>query len=177
MKQEHMTDDSSCRQELQTDILMFAEHYQFYVFDSQADPGELSVFWDEESKERLLLITDTVLGIGTARHLDVPVEVVVLLKEPQDEPLDDYDQVIECSLHVPSGAIKISSATEDMYEAKGIPLIPGSYGVRVFWGALSEVDEEGFEGEDFYKIALWPTQKPPELKLLKRWKNSRRLLY
>jgi hypothetical protein len=172
-----MTTDPANSSDQTYDLLMFAEQYQFYLFDSAADPGELSVFWDEESKERMLLISDRILGIGTVRHLDVPVEVEILGKEPESEALDDYDQVFQCSLKLPSGALKVSGATEDVYEAKRIEVAPGIYGVRVYWGALSEVDEEGFEGEDFYKITLWPTDKPTEYRELKQWQETRRFMY
>jgi hypothetical protein len=156
---------------------MFAEHYQFYLFDSAADPGEVSIYWDEESKEQMFLVTDEILGIGTVRHLDVPVELEIYASQPVEEPLEDFDQVAECSLQVPSGAIKISGATEDVYEAKRVELAPGTYGVRVYWGALTDVDEEGFEGEDFYKVSMWPTDEPPAYAVLKQWETGRRFLY
>lgn len=154
-------------------IAMFAEHYQFYVCDSSADPGELSVFWPQEARDRMLLVHDTILGIATVRNIEVPVQLDLLSGKPGKEHLDDYDQVIECKLSLPSAAVCISAATEDFSETRKIDLDAGEYGVRVYWGGLDEVDAEGFEGEDYYRIALWKTDKPPELKILKQWQNRK----
>jgi hypothetical protein len=151
------------------EMTMFAEHYQFYAYDSGADPGELSIYWDDVSKEDMVLITDHILGIATVRHLDVPVQVELYPKEPSDEALDEYDQVVQCSIKLPSGKLVVSGATEDMYAAQKFDVSPGTYGVRIYYGALEDVDSEGFEGEDFYKLSLWPVEEPPEATVIKLW--------
>jgi hypothetical protein len=159
------------------ELMMFAEHYQFYVYDSSADPGELSIYWDDESRENMLMVTDNLLGIGTVRHLDVPVICELYDEEPKGEPLDEFDHVLRCSLEIPSGRLVISGATEDIYEAHKVEVEPGKYGVRIYYGALDDVDDEGFEGEDFYKIALWHTDRPLVYEVLKQWTETPKFLY
>jgi hypothetical protein len=156
---------------------MFAEHYQFYVYDGSADPGELSIYWDEDSRDAMVLLSDNILGIGTVRHLDVPVTLEVYEKEPETEDLEEYDHVLQCTLNVPSGKLVVSAVTEDMYEAQRFDVAPGVYGVRIYYGALEDIDEQGFEGEDFYKVAVWPTDSPPEYRVLKQWDSERKFLY
>lgn len=172
-----MSNEAPVMPERVFEMIMFAEHYQFYAYDSGADPGELSIYWDDVAKEDMLLITDHILGIGTVRHLDVPVQVEFYPREPVDEPLDEYDQVVQCGMLIPSGKFVVSGATEDMYEAQRFDVAAGSYGLRVYYGGLDDVDEEGFEGEDFYKIALWPSQERPEARVLKLWDGRPKEVY
>ena len=172
-----MTKEAPSKPEKTFDLVMFAEHYQFYVYDANADIGELSVFWDEDSRENMVLLGSTIVGVGTARHLDVPIELEIYKEEPKTESLDDYDQVARCSLEVPTGTIMISGATEDIYEAQTFDVEPGIYGMRIYYGGLSLIDEEGFEGEDFYKIAVWPTDKPPVFEILKLAQEKPKHMY
>jgi hypothetical protein len=150
-------------------MTMFAEHYQFYLRDGDSDPGELSVYWPQEMRDQMVLLKDTIIGIGTVRSIEVPVQLDIFQERPEDEYLDDYDQVIECQLSVPSGKLAVSGATEDFCESQEIELAAGQYGVRIYWGALDEVDVEGFEGEDYYRISVWRTDKAVPYKMLKQW--------
>jgi hypothetical protein len=172
-----MTKEAIPKPQRSYELMMFAEHYQFYMYDSEADPGELSVYWDEQSRDNMLMVSDRILGIGTVRHLDVPVMLEIYDEEPKGEPLDEYDHVARCSMKIPSGKVVIAGATEDIYQAQKFDVAPGAYGVRVYYGALAEVDEEGFEGEDFYKIAIWPTDKPPRFEVMKQWQEKPKFMY
>ena len=156
--------------------MLFAEYFQIYVQDSRTDET-LPVFWESEHEADLCVVTDALIAIRTARELDVPVTVTVADSKPEDEePLDDWDHAIECSLNVPSGAVMIAATANDLYEAQLIPVKPGATGVRIYWGGLNELDDEGFEGEDHYRISLWPVEKEaerPPFKILKQWTPDR----
>lgn len=150
---------------------IFAEHFQFYVQDKDTD-NLLSIYWDEVSREDLFAQADEIIGVATVRNMEVPVCVEILERKPKNEALDDWDHVVQSHLTLPSGKLLVTGPTSDLEEAWTTTLQPGLYGVRVYYGSLDEVDAEGFEGDDFYKIALWKTDEPPETEVLKRWTPS-----
>lgn len=147
---------------------VFAEHFQFYVQDKNTD-NSLSIYWDEESREDLFAYTDEIIGVATVRNMEVPVEIAVIDKEPKDENLDEWDHVVQTELSVPSGQILVTGPTSDETDSLTIEVSPGVYGLRAYYGMLEEVDAEGFEGDDFYKIALWKADDQTESKVLKHW--------
>jgi hypothetical protein len=159
------------------DMTMFAEHYQFYLFDESADPGEQTIYWDEDSRNAMMLVTDKLIGVGTVRHLDVPIRVDIYPEEPAEENLDIWDHVTECSIEIPTGKLVISGPTEDYYAAQKLEVEPGVYAVRLCYGSLAEVDAEGFEGDDFYRIALWKSDSPPPPRILKQWDERFKYMY
>ena len=82
---------------------LFADYFQFYLSDEQLQ-GDLSDAWTDEAVAQLLALAPGVVGVGTARNLDVPVEIE-LVDGPPDNDLAGWDRVNECTLDVPSGRI------------------------------------------------------------------------
>lgn len=136
------------------DLLLFADYYQFYLQDERAD-GELSDAWTDESVKRMLATAPGTVGIGTARNDDVPVEIEVGIAEP---PVDEasWDHVTECSIELSSGILVIAGCTESFLEAARLEVDPGIYRVRVHYGSLDSVSADGLDGEDHYRVVLWP---------------------
>lgn len=152
----------------QIDISVFAEHFQFYVQDADTD-NLLSIYWDEISRENLFAVSDEIIGIATVRNMEVPITISFIDKEPKDEDLEEWDHVVQSYLTVKSGRLLVTGPTSADEDSWTQEVEPGIYGVRAYYGMLDEVDAEGFEGDDFYKVALWKTDKPPETEVLKRW--------
>lgn len=162
-------DEQGAKLIVKRDLGIFAEHYQVHMFDSALVP-EVSIYWDDNSREGMLFVTDEFIGIGTARHLEVPVTVEVYSEEPQGEDYEEWDHVTECSIEVPSGKLLFTGPSEDFQPAEEVELLgPGTYGVRVFYGSLAEIDEEGFEGEDSYRVVLWKSEHHLAPAVVKRW--------
>lgn len=170
-------ESAAAKPENSYEFTMFAEHYQFYVHDQSTDPGAVSIFWPEASQEQMLLVGDRLLGVATVRNLEVPVLLDLFKERPDSEDLEEFDHVVETSLSIPSGALVISGATEDFCEPKRLAVQPGLYGVRICSGGLDELDEEGFEGEDFYRIAIWPSDKALPDSIVKEWTGPRRIRF
>lgn len=145
---------------------IFADYHQFYLQDEQAD-GDLSESWTPEATANLLALAPGTIGIGTARNMDVPVTVMILDRQPADGDLRDWDQVNECSVSIPSGRIVVAGCTDYFPKAARINVVPGWYRGRIYYGGLSTVSEDGLEGEDRYKVALWPALEA-EPQVLKR---------
>ena len=137
---------------------IFADYFQFYLQDEQAE-GDLSDAWTEEAVQDLLALTDGTIGVGTVRNMTVPVTVQVL-NGPPDDDLTSWDRVNEGSIRVPSGSIVVAGCTDYFATAARIAVNPGWYRARIYYGNLQTLSEDGLEGEDHYKIVLWPTSQP-----------------
>jgi hypothetical protein len=136
---------------------LLADYHQFYLQDEPVD-GNLADSWTQESTDRLLAVADGAIGIGTVRDTTVPVDVEVLDAEPRDS-FDEWDQVNECSIDIKSGRLVVAGCTDYFPDAARIAVAPGTYRARIYYGKLDAISEDGLEGEDRYRIVLWPA--PP----------------
>jgi hypothetical protein len=147
------------------ELSLFADYFQFYIQD-EAATGHLSRIWDEEATARMLAIAPGTIGIGTARNMDVPVTVEIRDQEPGDD-LPDWDHVVEANLDVASGRIVVAGCSDYFPDAMRIAVSPGSYRVRVSYGALDTLSEDGLSGDDHYRVQLWPDSSA-NFRILKR---------
>ena len=133
---------------------LFADYFQFYLSDEQLQ-GDLSDAWTDEAVAQLLALASGVVGVGTVRNMDVPVEVETVDQAPADDLLG-WDRVNECTLEVPSGRIVVAGCTDYWPDAARIPVTPGTYRARIYYGDLDSLSEDGLDGRDHYRIVLWP---------------------
>jgi hypothetical protein len=145
---------------------LFADYHQFYLQDEAVD-GNLGDSWTPEATDRLLAISDGTIGVGTVRDMTVSVEIEVLDAEPQDS-FDDWDQVNECSIDVKSGRIVVAGCTDYFPDAARVQVAPGTYRARIYYGKLDSLSEDGLEGEDHYRVVLWPGDPTPPVVLKQR---------
>jgi len=152
---------------------LFADYFQFYIQDEKAN-GDLSEQWTDEAVEKLLAITDGTIGVGTVRNMDVPVRIKTFDTEPSFLPHfeNEIGQINECDINVKSGKIVFAGCTEYFRDAKRIELKNGIYRARIYYGNLDKVSEDGLDGEDFYEVHLWLTNKKENLKIIKNRNNS-----
>lgn len=156
-------------------VTVFADNFQFHLQDKKAE-CEYPESWNEEIMNALFVAGRGVVGIGTVRDLDVDVDVQVNdkpLEEREKENIPDlsqWDHAVQCTLELPSGELLITGPTAPPEEAAIFQLKPGNYGVRIFWSNLDEVEAIGFEGEDTYKIEMWPDTEL-DTRVLKRWRS------
>ena len=139
------------------ELSLFASYFQFYIMDETADP-DLSDAWTEEAMDRMLAIAPGMgmLGIGTAKNTGfVPVIMDVLEREPIND-FAEWDHVVEAGLDVPSGRIVIAGCTDYFPDAVRVDVPPGRYRVRISYGALDTVAKNGIDGDDHYRLQLWP---------------------
>jgi hypothetical protein len=147
------------------ELVLFADYFQFYVRDEAAN-GDLSQAWNEETTDRMLALAPGTVGIGTVRNMDVPVTVDILDHAPEDD-FSEWDHVVETSLDVASGRIVIAGCTDYVPDAKRIEIPPGTYRVRVSYGALDTLSEDGLSGDDRYRLQLW-LAAPTAVRILKQ---------
>lgn len=107
--------------------------------------------------------------------MDVLVKIKTFDLEPPflNDDKNVIGQINECDLEVSSGNVAITGCTEYFPEAKRIELKNGIYRARIYYGNLDKLSEDGLDGEDFYEIHLWRTDKKQELKIIKDRHTSR----
>jgi hypothetical protein len=133
---------------------LFADYFQFCLQDEQAE-GFLGESWTQEASDRLLALAPGTIGIGTARNMHVPVTLEIRDTAPDDDP-NSWDQILECSIDVPSGRLVIAGCTDYFPETARISLVPGTYRARVYYADLNSLSADGLEGNDEYRVVLWP---------------------
>lgn len=149
------------------EFIILAEDYQFYLQD-QLSETEFREDMHDELIQDLFTVGDRIVAVGTVRPTDVQVILETCEKEPEDEDLDEWDQVVECSIDLPSGTLVITNNSESFENAARVAVVPGTYRMRIYYGMLDEVDNDGFEGDDFYRVVMWPdAMKEPDI--LKKW--------
>jgi hypothetical protein len=135
-------------------LTLFADYHQFYIKDEAAQ-GDLSDCWDAAASARLLALAPGTIGVGTVRDVEVPVTIEIYDREP-DADVAAWDHVVEAGLSVASGPLVVAGCTDYLPDAKRIPLAPGNYRVRISYGGLETVSEDGLEAADRYRLQLWP---------------------
>lgn len=148
---------------------LFADYYQFYLRDEQAE-GDLSPRWTEEATRRFLATAPGTIGIGTVRNVQIPVAVEVRDDDPTCD-LAQWDHVVECSIDTRSGRIVVAGCTDYLPSAARITVTPGSYRARVFWGGLDTLNDDGLKGNDHYKVVLWPAPASGVV-VVKQWQDG-----
>jgi|SRR5579864_3918681 len=149
---------------------LFADYFQFYLQDEGVD-GDLSDSWTQEAIDRLLAIAPGTIGVGTVRNMNVPVTVEIE-DSPPDEDANVWDQIIECTINVPSGRLVIAGCTDYFPDATRIELFPGSYRARIYYGNLSELSTDQLNGNDHYRIVLWRGAPGPLNTIKQRTKTN-----
>lgn len=156
------------------ELIVFADNFQVQIQD-QKEECDFPESWNDSLLTQLYVAGDRVLGIGTVRDLDVELTIEVNSDRMDDKDIyedpdcSDYDHVVQCNIDFPSGELLISGSSE-IDEASKIIIPPGTYGLRIFWSNLDSTDELGFEGDDHYKIELWPNTYFEE-RILKMWRQ------
>ena len=150
-------------------LRLFADYFQFYIQDEKTD-SDLSNCWTTEAVDILAATAEGIIGIGTVRNMEVPVTIKIFNMEPHllKEIENEIGQINECDIEVKSGKIVIAGCTDYFPDAKRIVLKNGVYRVRIYYGNLDKISDDGLDGEDFYEIHIWPTDRKQDLKTIKR---------
>lgn len=142
---------------------VFADYFQFYLQDADERPHP-PVDYTDDDIERRIKATPFLLVIQPVRNMTVPVEIEVAAAPPPLAP-DDWDHIAEASIALPSGGLEIHECTGGSIDI--IPVPPGTYRVRACFGGLDSLSEDGLDGDDLYRISLWPAPVAP-VEILKR---------
>lgn len=143
---------------------ILADYHQFYLWDHGEAPDPPTAYTDEDIARRIKA-ADFVVVVQPERNMEVPVEIEVAETAP-DLALDRWDHVAEASLALPSGRLEIHECTGGSVDI--LPVSPATYRVRACFAGLGTLTEDGLDGEDRYRIVLWPAPFA-ELAVLKQY--------
>jgi len=135
---------------------IFADHYQFYLYDSDYDhySDDRLIWGTAEPKEFGYLTTEYAIYVKTVSDLnDHRVRVYI-----NQSISSSYEQVFESSLEINSGKLVVSAPVSDEEDDLIINIEPGKYKVRVCGNSLgkdmfsfdTEYDEE-MEDSEYFK--------------------------
>ncbi len=136
---------------------IFADYFQFYLWDADERPNAPEDYDGEDIRSRIKAAPFVVV-IQPIRNREVPVEIE-LPPAPPLLVLDDWDHVVEASIDLPSGRLEIHECTGGSIDI--LSVTPGSYRVRACFAGLGTLSEDGLDGDDHYHITLWPASPAP----------------
>lgn len=134
----------------------YTQYNQFYLVDGSSSPITDGDFWNEKAYENRLALNDGVIGIGTECYGPVKGEINILTQENPLINFLDYDHIVEGYIDIKSGALEVQDCPDSLVQLE-INLSKGLYIVRIYSSNLESVD--GDEGDDYYKIEIWPGEK------------------
>ena len=151
-------------------FILDAEYFQFYLEDAEAYRRDAQAVqdasrnWTEQAVTELLFLAPGTIGVGTVKDGEVRVELAVVEAEPRVDH-DHWDQIVDCSIAVPSGRLLVFGCLE---EPRTVKVVAGPYRARIHYGGLNVMEPD--EGDDHYLVYLWtsPAAPPHFLKRL-RW--------
>lgn len=131
---------------------IFADYHQFYLWDHGASPDAPTDYTEADTVRRIKA-GPFVVVIQPERNMEVPVEIEIR-DGPPDLDLHAWDHVAETSLALPSGKLEIHECTGGSIDI--LTVSAGTYRVRAHYGGLGTLSEDGLDGNDHYRIVLWP---------------------
>ena len=145
---------------------IFADYFQFYLWDEGARPDAPTDYTDEDVARRIVA-APFLLVIQPVRNMTVPVEVEVTDAPPTLEP-GAWDHIAEASIELPSGRLEIHECTGGSVDI--LPVSPGTYRARACFGGLNSLSGDGLDGDDRYCVILWPAPFAP-VQVLKQYED------
>ncbi len=146
---------------------VFADYHQFYLWDAGVRPSAPENYTDEDMRN-MVKVADNVIVILPVRNMDVPVELELHDTDPGRET-EAWDHVVELGVQMPRGKLQIQECTGEAVLELSVE--PGSYSVRACFGGLETLSEDGLDGEDRYRIVMWPGEAMP-LNVIKQWAKA-----
>lgn len=159
-------------------LTMSAAYRQMFVEDSLLDGSYLGdVTPKSNDSVDMILMGESWFAIYTTGDICVPLVVEIV----EDEPIfneQQWDQIVKCSIDVPSGVLSIyeASGENDIISIK-LPS-SGIYGAMIGYADLEKpfisngyTDDEGMFG-DHYQLTLWKVDNPIPKQVVKYWANN-----
>jgi hypothetical protein len=146
-----------------------SSHHQFYICDktSPLETGD-DDFWTTEAFDSKLAVGEGILGVGTASYSSCKGELMILDQKNDKIFYEQYDHIVEGSLEVSSGILQILDCSSRNVQLQ-IKIDPGVYRVRIYSSNFDSVIDEN--GDDFYRIEMWPSEEPKRL-VLKQYRTK-----
>ena len=127
---------------------LFADHYQFYLFDELALPPYPEGITDTDVQRQFKAVPNLIaVYTDDAAECEVTIECC---EGPPQLDLEDWAHVVEGPLSIPCGRVVLASPSSALREAPRIVVLPGAYRVRV---ASCGIGPSALR----YSVWLWPS--------------------
>lgn len=161
------------------DLVVAADHGQIYIFsiageeeDEDFDPAEghlLSALDDATRSRRFVGVQPGLIDLLTPGQWNfrTPMRLEVWSAEPSDDR-DQWDHEVDADFDVPDGRIYFMASgggTADV--SADIPA--GRYRARISGRGFTALGHAGADGNDSYRLRLWPRGQREDPVLRKRW--------
>lgn len=151
-----------------TRLSLFADYFQIVLADDAViQTPELMT---DADIDRRMIVAQGVVVLFTARNMFVPVEIAIHQNEPPPLDLGAWDHVVEGSLALPSGRVAVFGLTEPDATARRFATARGVHRLRAASAGLDTLSANRLEGEDRYRVDLWPAPQAP-VKVLKQYRT------
>ncbi len=146
------------------------QYNQFFICDKSSPSNtDSDSFWTDEAHSERLAMEEGIIGIGTQCYGHIKGELIVSKAENKQIDYNKYDHIVEGGLEVKSGVLQILDCPNSEVELE-LKVNPGKYRVRVYSSNLASADIDEDEGDDYYKIEIWPNPDSDiERKVLKQY--------
>lgn len=148
---------------------LFADYFQVYLMDAEADDNTSEV-WTDEALDLKLGVLENTLAVGTFRNVDVPIEVEIHEREPEVN-FAEWDHASKGYFTIKSGSCAVFGCTDYLPDAAKIEIPSGEYAALSLAKGLDSITEEWGEADDIYRVILWPSSSK-EYKALKSYENT-----
>jgi hypothetical protein len=153
------------------ELQIMADYFQITLIDQQAEGFERDFIFTPNHINDRMWTDHGMIIMFTERNMPVPVSVDVLDEQPVDD-FSEWDHVADASIDSPTGHIFVKDIM-GYDDGLTVSVQPGVYHVRMYHANLDKLSEDGLEGEDYYRVALWPgTAIEPTV--LKRWEPKQK---
>ncbi len=145
------------------DFIIYTAYSQVELTDSDQVPEEswgASCAITDEDLQRQIKVVPGVIRCFTGRDGQSPFSVELLETEPEAD-FSAWDHVVEASWEMRSETLTVGGLY-DTTEVRLIPVLPGSYRVRLQSAKLDSIRDPVLDGgEDHYLVRLWPALAGP----------------
>jgi len=145
---------------------VFADYFQFYIWDPISSSRQAPEDWTDDDVANRAKAVPGVVVVCPVRSMTVPVEFEIWSDEP-DVIFDEWQHVVVAPLHT-KGTVEIHECTGGSLATFAVS--PGDYVVRALFKALNTLSEDGLDGNDSYRVQMWPSQVPATFQVIRRWK-------
>jgi hypothetical protein len=156
------------------DLVVAADHGQIYISSTAMpqvtvdDNPYLDALADGTDSGRFVGVIQGLIDLMTPGQWNwqTPVRLEVWTAEPTADT-NAWDHEVDVDLDVPDGTLSFEASGGGPEISTEVP--PGSYRVRVSGKGYIELGAAGAEGDDSYRLRLWPASGQHDPVLRKRW--------
>jgi hypothetical protein len=160
------------------DLIVAADYGQIYIFsyagededeDVDVNGGHLGAALNDATQSgRFVGVQPGFIDLLTPGqwNFHTPLRVEIWSAEPPDDR-GDWDHEVDADFDVPDGRINFMFPTGTLNASADIPA--GRYRARISGRGFTELGAAGADGDDSYRLRLWPRGQREDPALRKRW--------